>query len=328
MSSKNKKNNISTVVKNKKNYILAVLLLVLIMVGTSVSSVLIYRFLEKKETQKTEVSKEKVEELKDLMEDENATIEDIEKAFNEYFPNMDTETTTSFIDSLAYLTHYNLSLIGELTEDELTYIYEACDINGIYNPELMANQSLKEKLNAIIDYHAIVSLVNGEIIIAVDYGYFIDTYGEYMAEDYKSIFEFYEKEQKESYIDSEKGELICSVVLDRISTLNALITKFNNSTLKEVYKSTKDFYLREYYGLYSTDLVYDENMKLKDYILESYKEVAADKESVIKDNTIKLLSAYESSSYTRNADVESVLLTITNTTKSEYDATKSEMSGQ
>lgn len=311
---------------NKKKQILSVLFLVAVIVVSSLSSVLIYRAIDKKEDTKIEEVQTLTDELKAMMEDEDVSIEEIEKEFGKTLPKLEKEVATSFIDSLAYLTHYNISIVGELNEAEIALVYQSLDQDGIYNPELMTDESLKEKLGAIIDYHAIVSLVNGDIIVSVDYGYFLDTYGEYMAEDYKSIFAFYEKEQKEDYINSETNELLCDVVLERISTLDALIVKYSSSNLKDVYKSTKDFYMKEYLGLYSTQRVYDDELKLKDYIVQSYKKVADDKESPIKDEISNILSAYEKNGYVRNSEIETLLLSATNTTKSEYDNVKSQYS--
>ncbi len=315
--------------KNGKKYGLFALLIAGIIVVSSLSSVLIYRAIDNNDKQKQEAQEAEIKdataELKALMEDEDATIEEIEKAFDKYFPKLDKETATGFIDSLAYLTHYNLSIVGELNDAELALVYQSLDQDGIYNPELMVDESLKEKLDAIIEYHALIAQVNGEIIVAVDYGYFVDTYGEYMAEDYKAIFDFYEKEQKEDYIDAETDNLMCDVVLDRITTLDAFIVKYSTSSLKDVYKSTRDFYIKEYLGLYSTERVYDDELKLKDYILESYKKVAKDKESPIYEDISDILKAYENSGYVRNAEVETLLLSASNTTQSEYEEIKEQL---
>lgn len=315
--------------KNVKKYGLFALLVAGIIAVSSLSSVLIYRAIDNNDKQKQEAQEAEIKnattELKALMEDEDATMEEIEKAFDKYFPKLDKETATGFIDSLAYLTHYNLSIVGELNDAELALVYQSLDQDGIYNPELMVDESLKEKLDAIIDYHALIAQVNGEIVVSVDYGYFTDTYGEYMAEDYKAIFDFYEKEQKEDYIDAETDNLICEVVLDRITTLDAFIVKYNKSSLKDVYKSTRDFYIKEYLGLYSTERVYDDELKLKDYILESYKDVAKDKKSPIYEDISNILKAYENSGYVRNAEVETLLLSASNTTQSEYEEIKEQL---
>lgn len=304
----------------KKNIVFLVIIVVAVIVS-SFASIGVYRYFDNKDEEKQEAQKKEQQsvasELQALLEEKEISIEEIDKAFEEKLPLLDKTTATGFIDSLAYLTYYNISLVGELTEAEILLVYEALDAEGTYDESLMVDDSLKQKLGALIESHARIGEVNGNINISVDYGYFVNTYGEYMEDDYKAIFKFYDKEQKESYIDVEKEELMCDVLVDRIEELCSLCVIYKDSGLLDVFKSTKDFYMKEYLGVYSPGKVFEGEDLLKEYVMESYKKVSEDKESPIKEDIDKVLEVYAQTENKKTPEVESLLFDITNMTNQE-----------
>lgn len=298
--------------------------------GISFSSIAIYNKMEEKREERKEENRIESmtteEKLNELLESEEATIKEVEEAYAQYLPELSIETATAYIDSLAYLTYFNISMYPSLTEDEKMYVIEACDADGMYVPDMMMNETLKKKLQTLMDARAGVYYTNGEVLISVDYRYYLDTYGEYMADDYKSIFEFYANEQKVDYIDMFEDAFICEVVLDRIFALNTCMENFKDSSLYEVFESSRNFYLKEYYGIYSPDYVYDADGKVKDYMLESYKELARG-ETIFAEEAKKVIEAYETSGGKKSTDVETAIFQaahLSEEEKEEYTAEKND----
>ena len=80
--------------------------------------------------------------------------------------------------------------------------------------------------------------------------------------------------------------------------------------------STKTFYLKEYFGVYSPDKVFDDDT-VKDYMLASYKVVAEDSSSCIRKKAEKVVEAYEESGNKKTNDVETILYDVAEVTEDE-----------
>lgn len=298
-----------------KHLILMVVLVAAIAVSATFGTVKILKYRDEKQVEEQEKQKaaqtEIETELNDILKDDNATISDIEELYKKDLPKLDQKTATNYIDSLAYLVYINISKY-DLSSAEEELIATACDDNGDYKASMMSDETLASKLEELQNIHAYVGYRNGGVVANVDYKYFIDTYGDYMKEDYKTIFTLYSKEQSEDYYDNTTKTYHMDVLVDRIKSLSSSISKFSDSELADVYQDSLDFYLQIYFGGYNNTPLFDENGVLNSYVKESYGACAKDDKNPISQNCLEILSLYEASEDKWSDDIEAYVYKISN----------------
>ena len=305
----------SEIILTPKHFVAMVVIVAAIAVAATFGTVKILQYRDEQKVAEQEKQKEEQteieSELSNILKDDSATISDIEELYKKDLPKLDEKTATNYIDSLAYLVYINISEY-DLSSAEEQLVAAACDEKGDYKASMLSDETLASKLDEMQKIHAYIGYRNGGVVANVDYKYFIDTYGEYMKDDYKSIFSLYSKEQSEDYYDSASKTYHMDVLVDRIKSLNTSISEFSDSELLDVYKDSLDFYLQIYFGGYNNTPLFDDSGVLNSYVKESYESCAKDEKNPISQYCLEILSLYEASGDKWSDDVETYVYKISN----------------
>lgn len=218
----------------------------------------------------------KQEDYKTAVEQGYAMLRNISEAdgtekLQEHLKKITEEDATGIVDRLLYATY---SAAGQyVLSDE-----ETNEINAVLNgcvPELekIENDEIRTKLTDLKNReHITVRYVNGQMFYDVDYGYFIDSFGDRLLPDYKMMLEFYEREKTRDYSDTVNDTLYTEEVISRLETLRSL-KEMARSDLKEVVEESYRFYQAVYLGAYNQGYIFSDG-RIRPEILESYRAYA------------------------------------------------------
>ena len=202
---------------------------------------------------------------------EEHTSEEIENTLIDAFKQLDKEDNTQIIDALIYGT-YNAAASVMMSDEETDILYQIMDEDKNFDLDLIEDQEIKDTIQVMVDQHVVPRYVNGNMFYDVDYGYFADTYGEYINEDYEEVLRFYDEEKKIDYVNAESVEMYPDVVTDRLDLLYNMIESHPDSEILDIMFQSYLFYECVYLGAYSQDYIFSDDAKIKDNVLESYKE--------------------------------------------------------
>ena len=233
------------------------------------------------ELTKEEYKTDSVNILKTL---DSYTSEEVKEKLLANFSFMDKADCTEVVDTYIYGT-YNAAMQYTLTDEE-TDALMFVTASDAHQPDLsrLEDEELKEKFD-------------------VDYKYFLDTFGEYLNDDYYSLLSFYEEEKNSDYVDDANEDFHADVVTDRLDKLYQMLTAYPTSDIFTSIQSSYYFYKAIYLGAYAQDYIFDSG-SLRENVMESYKAY----KDTCKDNTFKefldeLVKDYEEVDLTRTVPI-------------------------
>lgn len=272
------------------------------------------------ELTKEEYKTDSVNILKTL---DSYTSEEVKEKLLGNFSFMDKADCTEVVDTYIYGT-YNAAMQYTLTDEE-TDALMFVTASDAHQPDLsrLDDEELKEKFeNLKNEEHIVIRYVNNDIFYDVDYKYFLDSFGEYLNDDYYSLLSFYEEEKNSDYVDDANEDFHADVVTDRLDKLYQMLTAYPTSDIFTSIQSSYYFYKAIYLGAYAQDYIFDSG-SLRENVMESYKAY----KDTCKDNTFKeflgeLVKDYEDVELTRTVPIYEKIKTfcgMQQTTETETD---------
>lgn len=199
------------------------------------------------------------------------TADEIENTLLSAFKQLDKEDNTQILDALIYGTYSAASSVM-MSDEETDVLYQIMDEDKNFNSSLIEDTEIREIVDTLGEQHVIPRYVNGNMFYDVDYGYFAETFGDYINPDYREVLEFYNLEKEEDYVNVENNLLITDVVTERLDTLYAMLQEYSDSELIDIINDLYTFYKAIYFGAYSQDYVFTDDAKIRENVLESYNE--------------------------------------------------------
>lgn len=221
------------------------------------------------------------------------TPEEIEKTLLESFAQLDKEDNTQILDALIYGT-YSAAASVMMSDEETDVLYQIMDENHSFDFSKIEDEEIKNNVEILSSQHVVPRYVNGSMFYDVDYGYFADTFKDYINPDYYEVLDFYDEEKLVDYVDSDNSKLNAEVVTGRLDKLYDMMNRYQDSEILDIMEEAYVFYQTVYLGAYSQDYIFTDDAKVKDDVLQSYKEYKdVCKDSELKIFLEKLISDYE-----------------------------------
>ena len=160
-----------------------------LVIGIAIGGVGIYQFNVKKQEQK--------EKLISFL-GESHTKDEIETELKSGFEKLSKSDCTEILDLYLHATYSvaTQNLMDDSTTDAIYSIMKSdysIDVNDIEDTEI------KSTCLKLQDENVVPRFVNGSLFFDVDYGYFYDTYGKYINNDYAELLSLYDEEKKIDY---------------------------------------------------------------------------------------------------------------------------------
>lgn len=265
-------------------------------IGITIGGAGIYQFNIKKQEQK--------EKLISFL-GESHTKNEIETELKSGFEKLSKSDCTEILDLYLHATYSvaTQNLMDDSTTDAIYSIMKSdhsIDINDIEDAEI------KTTCLQLQDENVVPRFVNGSLFFDVDYGYFYDTYGKYINNDYAELLSLYDEEKKIDYYDSETNKMNIKEVEQRLNNIYELIQEYPNATTKKSMNEYYKFYKCVYLGAYAQEYVFDSDVKINKNVLESYKSFEPD-DPELKETMSKLINMYNNSDRTRTKDIYSYI---------------------
>lgn len=249
------------------------------------------------QTEKTDL---KNQTLKYLSSEHDSA--DIETTLKDAFGKLDEADNTTIMDTLLYGT-YNAASQYTLSDDDTNELYHVMDDNKAFDLSKLEDDELKQRVENLADNHIALRYVNGNMFYDVDYGYFADTYGQYINPEYKGMLEFYNEEKTVDYYDPANETLYADVVEKRLGELYDMKQAYSTSDILALVDDCYSFYKAVYFGAYSQDYIFTDG-KLKQELYDSYKNFAdTTKDSDMKAFIEGLLADYDEVSLDRTSPI-------------------------
>lgn len=254
-----------------------------------------------KNNKSQEYSADALECLKNLSD---YTSDEAKEKLLKDFSKMDKADCTQIVDTYIYGT-YNAAMQYTLSDDEtneLMFVTPGSETT----PDLsrLEDADMKQKFEDLLNEdHIIVRYVNGDIFYDVDYGYFIQSFGDYLNDDYKELLTLYDDEKNENYYDQANNEFYASVVTSRLDRLYQLLTKYPDSDILESIQTSYIFYKSVYLGAYAQEYIFDSG-SIRQNVFDNYKEyVSVCKDEELKSFLSELIADYEESKLIRTVPI-------------------------
>lgn len=267
-----------------------------LVIGIAIGGVGIYQFNVKKQEQK--------EKLISFL-GESHTKDEIETELKSGFEKLSKSDCTEILDLYLHATYSvaTQNLMDDSTTDAIYSIMKSdysIDVNDIEDTEI------KSTCLKLQDENVVPRFVNGSLFFDVDYGYFYDTYGKYINNDYAELLSLYDEEKKIDYYDSETNKMNTKEVEQRLNNIYELMQEYPNATTKKSMNEYYKFYKCVYLGAYAQEYVFDSDVKINKNVLESYKNFEPD-DPELKETMSKLIDMYNNSDRTRTKDIYSYI---------------------
>ena len=213
---------------------------------------------------------------------------EIEETLKTNFSKLSKEDCTYVVDLYLHETYALAS--QSMVDDDMT--------NVLYG--------IREYCIKLADQNVVLRFVNGDLFFDVDYGYFVDTYGQYINDDYAAVLRLYNEEKINDYYDSGTNTMYYETVEKRLKEVYDLMQEYPNATTLTSMKNYYEFYKKIYLGAYAQDYVFESGAKVKEDVLNQYKKfVETVKDEEFKEFLTKLINDYEGSDRSRTVDIYS-----------------------
>ena len=199
------------------------------------------------------------------------TPQEIEDTLIDAFSQLDKEDNTQILDALIYGT-YNAAASVMMSDEETDALYHVMNEDHSFNFDEIEDEELKENIEILTSQHVVPRYVNGSMFYDVDYGYFAETFKDYINEDYYEVLDFYDEEKLIDYVDADNALMITDVVTGRLDKLYDMVERNQDSEILDIMDEAYVFYKTVYLGAYSQDYIFTDDAKIKEDVLASYKE--------------------------------------------------------
>lgn len=236
---------------------------------------------------------------------EEHTGEEIETKLTESFKHLSKEENTEIIDLYLHAT-YSLAN-QELIDDETANIlYSVMDSEKQFDFTKITDDEIKAACEELQRQHIVPRFCNGNLFFDVDYPYFIETYREYLNDDYVALISLYSDEKIYDYYNPETDLMNYDIVESRLNSAYQLMKTYPNSDLMASMQDYYNFYKCVYLGAYSQDYVYDSGIKIKDDLFAKYKDyVLITKDDELQKFMEELITMYDQSDLSRTESIYS-----------------------
>lgn len=230
---------------------------------------------------------------------------EIEETLKTSFSKLSKEDCTYVVDLYLHAT-YALASQSMVDDDMTNVLYGIMDENRKFDFDKIEDNDLSEYCIKLADQNVVLRFVNGDLFFDVDYGYFVDTYGQYINDDYAAVLRLYNEEKINDYYDSGTNTMYYETVEKRLKEVYDLMQEYPNATTLTSMKNYYEFYKKIYLGAYAQDYVFESGAKVKEEVLNRYKEfVETVKDEEFKEFLTKLINDYEGSDRSRTVDIYS-----------------------
>ena len=199
---------------------------------------------------------------------------EIEKMLLENFRKMKKEDCTDVMDLYLHAT-YALASATPVDDETANSLSAIMKEDHSFDLDEMEDGEIKTFCQTLKEQNVVPRFVNGNLFFDVDYGYFHDTYGEFIHDDYRQIIKLYDEEKKKDYYDPETNQMDYEVVEERLNQIYQIITEYPEAATKKSMLEYYNFYKAIYFGAYAQDYVFENGAKIKEDLLERYKTFAA-----------------------------------------------------
>lgn len=288
-----------------------ILLLAAALISIAAAAYGVNRYIEYRVNSAVETEKQRQAETESLKEDalevlktlDDLTVSETERRLLSDFAGLDKKVCTDIIDTYIYGT-YNAAMQYVLNDEETNELAFATP-GGAHTPDLskVADEDIRDKFTALKENeHILVYLVNGSMFADVDYGYFVEKYGQYLSDDYLALLKIYRDEKNEDYFD-ENNVMNTTAITDRLDRLYGMMTEYPDSDVLESMQSTYSFYKSIYLGAFAQSYVYEDG-SIKKEVFDSYVDYASRcKDQDLSAMLTKLCEDYAESSYVRTVPI-------------------------
>lgn len=230
---------------------------------------------------------------------------EIEETLKTNFSKLSKEDCTYVVDLYLHAT-YALASQSMVDDDMTNVLYGIMDENRKFDFDKIEDNDLREYCIKLADQNVVLRFVNGDLFFDVDYGYFVDTYGQYINDDYAAVLRLYNEEKINDYYDSGTNTMYYETVEKRLKEVYDLMQEYPNATTLTSMKNYYEFYKKIYLGAYAQDYVFESGAKVKEEVLNRYKEfVETVKDEEFNEFLTKLINDYEGSDRSRTVDIYS-----------------------
>ena len=226
---------------------------------------------------------------------------EIEKMLLENFKKMKKEDCTDVMDLYLHAT-YALASATPVDDETANVLSAIMKEDHSFDLDEMEDGEIKTFCQTLKEQNVVPRFVNGNLFFDVDYGYFHDTYGEFIYDDYRQMIKLYDEEKKRDYYDPETNQMDYEVVEERLNQIYQIITAYPKAATQKSMLEYYNFYKAIYFGAYAQDYVFENGAKIKEDLLERYKTFAA-ADADLAAFTKEVADLYTESGRTRTTEI-------------------------
>lgn len=226
---------------------------------------------------------------------------EIEKMLLENFKKMKKEDCTEVMDLYLHAT-YALAYATPMDDETANALSAIMKEDHSFDLDEMEDGEIKTFCQTLKEQNVVPKFVNGNLFFDVDYGYFHDTYGKFIHDDYRQMIKLYDEEKKRDYYDPETNQMDYEVVEERLNQIYQIITTYPEAATKKSMLEYYNFYKAIYFGAYAQDYVFENGAKIKEDLLERYKTFAA-ADADLAAFTKEVADLYTESGRTRTTEI-------------------------
>lgn len=233
--------------------------------------------------------------------------EEIETTLKTNFEKLSKEDCTEIIDlyiHAAYAVSSQAMIDDEMTND----IYATMNENKEFDFDKIKNEETKKMCETLYNQNIVLRFVNGNLFFDVDYGYFADTYGKYVQDDFREMLLLFDEEKKNDYYDAETDTMNASVVEERLLKVYEILEKYPNSGIKGSAEDYYNFYKKIYLGAYAQDYIYETGARIKNEVVSRYPYFAEKvKDEEFKNFLVELSESYAEADNSRTVEIYAMI---------------------